>query len=624
MRSGNLLRALWLAVVLMLSTAGVALAAASKLPDLQVKTVSNPPTSMAGRFTVTYTVVNKGKAPAGETQTLFYLSSSRTLHSGDPQIGSQSLSALAAKGRASESVDLTVPATVKQGSYHLIACANGTHSIEESNTANNCRASTKPGNVPSYCPVTEAICVTSGVFVSASDGNDAAAGTRAQPFRTLAKAMEVATRSNENVYVTVGVYSEALNMANGISVYGGYATDWKPTSTEVSTPEVTQITGATDASSGDTEGAVATNISSPTTLERVTLTPSSPAQPGRSSYGLRGINAGGLRLVDVGVYAAAGTRGPSGRNGEPGYEGAGGTSGGQPGFGQQAGEPGVRTNRGAGGGVGGGGQGGLGGFCAEWGPSAGERGWPRQPDAFGHLGGPGGAWGASGPEHYSAGENGYPGEGGINGALIGPGNGSGGTSANASTLPGFWRTSSGTAGYRGEDGTSGGGGGGGGSSTHEFFGCENEGGGGGGGGQGGGGGGGGQGGQGGGGSFGIFLASSSGAEVSGSTVTSANGGQGGSGGAGAPGGTGGPIGFGGAPHNEGGRGGAGGPGGDGGNGADGGGGAGGPSVAIFGLTSTATPGTTVGHGSGGAGGAGGSGTGGGAPAGVSGAAENYM
>jgi hypothetical protein len=97
------------------------------------------------------------------------------------------------------------------------------------------------------------------------------------------------------------------------------------------------------------------------------------------------------------------------------------------------------------------------------------------------------------------------------------------------------------------------------------------------------------------------LVDSSGALVSDSIVTAANGATGGAGGGGALGGAGGGGGLGGIPNDDddaspGGRGGIGGAGGRGGNG---GGGAGGPSAAIVGLAPAAVIAATLHHGAGG-------------------------
>jgi hypothetical protein len=82
----------------------------------------------------------------------------------------------------------------------------------------------------------EAPCLVSdggGVFV-APLGDDASPGTKAQPLRTIAKALAVARdRAQTRVFICDGTYPEALTLggnADGIGLYGGFAcADWRYT-----------------------------------------------------------------------------------------------------------------------------------------------------------------------------------------------------------------------------------------------------------------------------------------------------------------------------------------------------------------------------------------------------------
>jgi hypothetical protein len=586
---------------------------------LAVTKVSDPPSSFTGALTVKYTVANLGNSHSGPGQTRLYLSPSRTLRAHQKPIAKHKLAGLGAGQRTSRTVKLTATG-MSPGSYFVIACVRGTVSQR------NCRASREPGalrstsapnpspgpspsptpspNPPGSCAVTDASCVQNGVFVSPSTGNDLYPGTRALPKATLADAIATAAAvSGENVYATVGTYHETLNVANGVSVYGGYNSSWS-----AATSGATIITGGVDNSlGGSTEAAVADDITKPTVIRQVTLYPATPAEPGASSYGVRGDDAPGLLLKQVTILAAAGVPGANGLNGANGANGGGGTSG-------------KTGKQGGAGGIGGagadgynGGNGGAGWYAtaatgANSGGSGavGAPGLPTTDDACGLEGGAGGAGGNDTP---TAGGNGRPGEPGCIGA-----DGTGGGQDNADPASDdAWLSDSGTPGTNGTDGHGGGGGGGGGAhGACVVIGCSDNGGGGAGGGGGGGSGGGaGTGGQGGGGSFGIFLTDSAGAIVQDSMVTSANGATGGAGGIGGVGGAGGSIGFGGSSYNTAGEGGGGGVGGTGGWGGGGGGGAGGPSIAIAGLTAAAVPGTQVTPGVGGTGGAGGPSGGGG-------------
>jgi hypothetical protein len=98
-------------------------------------------------------------------------------------------------------------------------------------------------------------------------------------------------------------------------VYGGNA----PARAR-SLTNATRITGAATAA-GDTEGALALNISATTTVQLVTLAPDAPTAFGASSDGRRGLNSSGLRLERVSVLGASGAPGAGGADGAPGGDG---------------------------------------------------------------------------------------------------------------------------------------------------------------------------------------------------------------------------------------------------------------------------------------------------------------
>jgi CARDB len=628
-------------------------ARARRRPDLLVSTAKAPGgrLTVGGAVTASITTTNVGGAPSTRSRTGLYLSNDTKKSRDDFLLGFARVPTLKPHESKRATIRGTVPSGIPPAGYRILACADDKGRVRERSERNNCRgapstlvvlAETSGGsggssgggssgggsadddhdgypNAVDCAPENPTVhpgapdppdpafkdsnCdgidgeASQAIFVSGL-GSDSNPGTQSQPKQTLAAAMPTAAVQGKDVYATLGDYHEALVVANGVGVFGGYDASWNR-----SLSNQTRILGARGAF-GDTEAAVAFGATASTTLQLLTLSPGAP-QLGRSSYGLRGVDSGGLRLQLLTVQAAAGADGLSGLNGSTGADGGGGASG-------------VGYERGGGGTspVGHtGGNGGYGGISGE----AGREGAPgllASPDQWGLQGGPGGAGGAGDPTH-TKGASGYAGDSGHFGA-----NGAGGAAGNAAEGSGYWISGHGGNGQAGSGGHGGGGGGGGGAESE--FGCCNEGGGGGGGGGGGAGGGGGQGGQGGGGSFGIFLVESAGARVEDSSIAASNGGAGGGGGGGAYGGTGGPIGFGGSPVNAASAGGAGGPGGDGGRGGDGGGGSGGPSVAIFGITEADAPGTTVSHGSGGAGGPGGLGSGFGAPGGADGVAADFM
>jgi hypothetical protein len=604
-----------------------ALAAAPRRPQLVLTSVSASSAQVPSDSTLWTRFVEKntaGRRARGSTVTL-YFSRTRSLGSDAIRLTSIHLKAIRPHKNVERRVLVRAPAGLSNGSFFLIGCVNRPAATKHHKPHLNCRSagaaimvvragggsanagggtSGSGGRGSSCVPVDNPTLNSSdpscfdgnaadGIFVSPS-GNDANPGTMGSPKQTLAAGITAAEAQRKDVYVAKGVYPEILFVANGVSVYGGYDPRSQPW--QRSTSNVTQITGG-GTQFGGTEAAEASSVTTPTALQLLDLAPIAPNAPDASSYGLRGSGDTALILDHVTVLAAPGTAGAAGADGTPGQPGGDGQNGfGVNGSGVARGGSSPNGHVGGNGGPGGGSSAALLG-CSGGTGSNGGPGQLTSPDAFGLMGGPGGPGGAPGSHHTAGGE----GSAGDNGVFVG--NGSGGGSAN--NAAGFWLSENGTSGSNGSDGHGGGGGGGGGTTCDAldlFYG-----------GAGGGGGGGGQGGlpggggQGGGGSFGIFLVSSAGAVIEDSTVTAQNGGAGGAGGGGAFGGLGGAGGQGQASQSgsNASPGGNGGVGGDGGYGGAGGGGAGGPSVAMFGLTPAATPGTTVRHGNGGAGGAGG-------------------
>jgi uncharacterized repeat protein (TIGR02543 family) len=116
----------------------------SSLADLVVQAVSEPPANAGrgSRLTVTDTVRNIGGRTAGATYTRYYLAAGTTHASGDVLLaGYRSVSTLVAGATSTGTVTVTVPLGVPTGTYHLLACADGTGLVAEGNEANNCLAS---------------------------------------------------------------------------------------------------------------------------------------------------------------------------------------------------------------------------------------------------------------------------------------------------------------------------------------------------------------------------------------------------------------------------------------------------------------------------------------------------
>ena len=113
-------------------------------PDLVEAAVSNPPpTVIAGAFfSVTDTVTNLGNGSAGGSTTRYYLSLDALKDAADPLLsGARGVGTLAAGGSSTGTVNVTVPAATPLGTYYLIACADDTGFVAESDETNNCRPS---------------------------------------------------------------------------------------------------------------------------------------------------------------------------------------------------------------------------------------------------------------------------------------------------------------------------------------------------------------------------------------------------------------------------------------------------------------------------------------------------
>ena len=419
---------------------------------------------------------------------------------------------------------------------------------------------------------------TKSVWVSTT-GSDAGAGTRAAPYRTLAKAITTAVTNGADVYVAEGSYAEQMSLRTGVSVYGGFAADWSARSAAVDVGHQSIVRFKHAA----VLGSAVTDL----TVDGFVLGgETNTALDGESTYGVLLTNAQRVVISRNVISAGAGTSGTDGFH--PGAMLAGPNGGSSPGE--------VTPGYGAGNGGGGG--------------AGGTESSPARPGSGGGAG-TGGAFGGGGGQASSSNAGGGSGGRGFDGARGADGAGGAqlGTFGGSGYIP-----ANGSPGANGGQG--GGGGGGGGGRNVYFFPVNYHGGGGGGGGGGGVGGAGGGAGNGGGGSFGIVLITPTSVALTDNTITT---GSGGAGGTGAAGGSGGSGGLGGLGYNtasgDGREGGNGGAGGTGGIGGSGGGGGGGPSigVAIIGTSTYANSGNVITPGSAGIGGSGGGATGRSAP-----------
>jgi hypothetical protein len=417
--------------------------------------------------------------------------------------------------------------------------------------------------------------IEAAVFVDGINGNDSNSGSIFKPVATIAQGIALAkTQMLTQVYISKGTYN-AITLANGISLYGGYdaSNKWQRSYSNIAT--ITNGVPAIDAQF----------ISKETHVELLTVVGGTQTGFAGNSYGVRVANSSGLILHKCSITSSDAGGGSTGYNGQHGlgkdnnpsnlkYDGMAGNinANGTSNYGR-GGDGGQSYCSAAGG------HGGYGVNAANGG--AGDHGYGVQ-QVGGGGGGP--SCNADDTNLCSCGHSSAPGSGnpGASGAA-----GADGISAAqiGSVASNNYTPANGSQGNNGIDGSGGSGGGAGGGSTANGFAdvCDtDEGGGGGGGGAGGchgllGGGGGG-----GGASFAVFAVSST-LSVDQCVLASGTGGPGGHGGNGGVGGAGGGAGGGGAGTTDDGDGqpGAnGGTGGKGGAGGSGSGGTGGPSAGI--------------------------------------------
>jgi subtilase family serine protease len=115
------------------------------LPDLRVAAVGAPPATVArgGEFTAQDRTVNRGLGASTPSRTRYYLSVDAARDDADQLLrGARRVPALAPGGKKNGSQLVTVPEGTPEGTYVLLACADDTELVEETNEVNNCRAST--------------------------------------------------------------------------------------------------------------------------------------------------------------------------------------------------------------------------------------------------------------------------------------------------------------------------------------------------------------------------------------------------------------------------------------------------------------------------------------------------
>ncbi len=166
-------------------------------------------------------------------------------------------------------------------------------------------ASDADGSTPPTCkgaPKDDPSCVSdaAGVFVSAA-GDDAAAGTKSAPVKTLSAALGK-RGAKKSVFVCEGIYAETLTLGaseNGLGVYGGFGcADWAYTG-------VKPVIGASS-------GLKVDGITSGATFSDVQFVAADAVEDGASSIAATVSNSSGIVFERVSFKAGAGKTGTAG------------------------------------------------------------------------------------------------------------------------------------------------------------------------------------------------------------------------------------------------------------------------------------------------------------------------
>jgi hypothetical protein len=111
-------------------------------PDLVVSGLISPTGAAAGStIAVTDTTKNQGGGAAGSSVTTFFLSVNVLFDASDVLLGSRPVAGLAPAATDSATTSLTIPAGTSSGTYYILAKADGSSGVPETQEANNVKFS---------------------------------------------------------------------------------------------------------------------------------------------------------------------------------------------------------------------------------------------------------------------------------------------------------------------------------------------------------------------------------------------------------------------------------------------------------------------------------------------------
>ncbi|MCK6549426.1 hypothetical protein L6R52_26540, partial [Myxococcota bacterium] len=305
------------------------------------------------------------------------------------------------------------------------------------------------------------------VFVSSTTGNDVTGnGRRGSPVQTIRRGLQLVGPSRRNLAIATGTYAEHFVLREDTGLYGGYDPMTWTRRLDRTGPRTLVRSNEVQANIRGVVAITAEDIrtSRPSVVQGVDLFADASAAPrGTSTYGLRALDAPGLRIEAATITAGTARPGGDGAQGTEGEDGGDGRNGGSGNGSVAGGSGGARvctmddgTQR-ITAGYGGGNGGRHDGECGDGNDGR---------DGDGLTG-----WSCAGGGGDSGGcFRSYSGDPGDDGSLcaisgINPAPGSDGLPAQSSgehDRAGAWSPSSGSAGLRGDPGAGGGGGGGGG------------------------------------------------------------------------------------------------------------------------------------------------------------------
>ncbi|MFT7623279.1 MAG: hypothetical protein ACI9WU_002462, partial [Myxococcota bacterium] len=168
--------------------------------------------------------------------------------------------------------------------------------------------------------------VDNAIFVAKS-GNDANPGTRTAPVFTIGKGITLADSGGyRDVYVATGVYQEAVSLASGVSVYGGYSATFAAHEPAV---YETAVLGPADGSLPGAVNAIGlTGSAASARFDGFTVFGADGQDAAQSSYAIYVRNTGAaLALSHNVVIAGNGAAGADGGSGGKGNSGSSGNTG---------------------------------------------------------------------------------------------------------------------------------------------------------------------------------------------------------------------------------------------------------------------------------------------------------